>query len=67
MATVRVRKRGKTYSYIFEAGKTADGKRRVIEKGGFALKDDAYAACQQLLLHRLPRRALSNFKKKFFL
>ena len=44
MATVRVRKRGKTYSYIFEAGKTADGKRRVIEKGGFALKDDAYAA-----------------------
>lgn len=32
MATVRVRKRGKTYSYIFEAGKTADGKRRVIEK-----------------------------------
>ena len=22
----------KTYSYIFEAGKTADGKRRVIEK-----------------------------------
>lgn len=44
MATVRVRKRGKTYSYIFEAGKTAYGKRRVIEKGGFALKDDAYAA-----------------------
>lgn len=44
MATVRVRKRGKTYSYIFEAGKTTDGKRRVIEKGGFALKDDAYAA-----------------------
>lgn len=44
MATVRVRKRGKTYGYIFEAGKTAYGKRRVIEKGGFALKDDAYAA-----------------------
>lgn len=44
MATVRTRKRGKTYSYIFEAGKTADGKRKVIEKGGFETKADAYKA-----------------------
>ena len=33
MATVLTRKRGKTYSYIFEAGKKADGKRKVVEKG----------------------------------
>lgn len=44
MAQVRTRKRGKTYSYIFEAGKTPEGKRKVIEKGGFATKDDAYQA-----------------------
>ena len=44
MATVRTRKRGKTYSYIFEAGKTPEGKRKVIEKGGFASKDEAYQA-----------------------
>ncbi|MBR2519850.1 MAG: tyrosine-type recombinase/integrase family protein, partial [Selenomonadaceae bacterium] len=31
-------------SYIFEAGKTADGKRKVVEKGGFATKDAAYKA-----------------------
>ena len=36
MAQVRVRKRGKTFSYIFEAGKKADSKRKVFEKGGFA-------------------------------
>ena len=41
---VRTRKRGKTYSYIFEAGKTADGKRKVIEKGGFPTADEAYDA-----------------------
>lgn len=44
MATVRTRKRGKTFSYIFEAGKTADGRRRVIEKGGFPTKEAAYEA-----------------------
>ena len=44
MATVRTRKRGKTYSYIFEAGKKADGKRKVVEKGGFATKKLAYDA-----------------------
>lgn len=43
MAQVRTRKRGKTYSYAFEAG-TADGKRKVIEKGGFPTKAEAYAA-----------------------
>jgi len=42
MATVRTRKRGKKYSYIFEAGTTIDGKRRVIEKGGFPTKQSAY-------------------------
>ncbi|WP_297967896.1 tyrosine-type recombinase/integrase [uncultured Anaerovibrio sp.] len=44
MAQVRTRKRGKTYSYIFEAGKTLEGKRKVVEKGGFATKDEAYNA-----------------------
>jgi len=44
MATVRTRKRGKTYSYIFEAGRTADGKRKVVEKGGFPSKQSAYDA-----------------------
>lgn len=43
MATVRTRKRGKTYSYIFEAGRV-DGKRKVIERGGFPSADDAYTA-----------------------
>lgn len=44
MAKVRIRKRGKTYSYIFEAGKKPDGKRKVVEKGGFATKKEAYTA-----------------------
>lgn len=44
MAQVRVRKRGKTFSYIFEAGKKADGGRKVVEKGGFKTKDAAYKA-----------------------
>ena len=43
MAKVRVRKRGKTYSYIFEAGRI-NGKRKVIEKGGFPSSDTAYTA-----------------------
>lgn len=44
MAQVRTRKRGKTFSYIFEAGKSADGKRKVVEKGGYPTKDAAYKA-----------------------
>lgn len=43
MAQVRVRKRGKTFSYIFEAGKI-EGKRKVVEKGGFPTKAEAYKA-----------------------
>ena len=43
MAQVRTRKRGKTYSYIFEAGKI-DGKRKVVEKGGYPTKSAAYKA-----------------------
>ena len=41
---VRTRKRGKTFSYIFEAGKTDDGKRKVVEKGGFSTRKEAYNA-----------------------
>ena len=44
MSQVRTRKRGKTYSYIFEAGKKPNGKRKVVEKGGFSTKKDAYNA-----------------------
>lgn len=43
-AKVRTRKRGNTYSYIFEAGRKDDGKRKVIEKGGFPSPDEAYNA-----------------------
>lgn len=43
-ASVRTRKRGKTWSYIFEAGKTAEDKRKVIEKGGYPTKQTAYDA-----------------------
>ena len=38
---VRTRKRGKTWSYIFEA-EQVNGKRKVVEKGGFATEKDAY-------------------------
>lgn len=41
---VRTRKRGKSYSYIFEAGKKPDGKRNVVEKGGFDTEEKAYNA-----------------------
>ena len=44
VAQVRTRKRGKTFSYIFEAGKKADGRRNVVEKGGFPTKTEAYKA-----------------------
>ncbi len=43
MAQVRTRKRGKTWSFIFEAG-IVNGKRKVIEKGGYPTKDAAYNA-----------------------
>ena len=43
MAIVRTRKRGRTYSYIFEAGQV-NGKRKTVEKGGFRTKEDAYNA-----------------------
>ena len=43
MAQVRTRKRGKTWSFIFEAG-IVNGKRKVVEKGGFPTKDAAYKA-----------------------
>ena len=43
LAQIRIRKRGKTFSYIFEAGKI-DGKRKVVEKGGYQTKDAAYKA-----------------------
>ncbi len=43
MAQVRVRKRGKTFSYIFDAGKV-DGKLKVVENGGYPTKAEAYKA-----------------------
>ncbi len=42
-AQIRTRKRGKTFSYIFEAGKL-NGKRKVVEKGGFPTKSAALKA-----------------------
>lgn len=39
---VRTRQRGKTFSYAFEAGRDENGKRIVIEKGGFATRSEAY-------------------------
>jgi len=44
MAKIRTRKRGKTYSYSFDAGLNANGKRKVVEKGGYATKKEAYEA-----------------------
>ena len=44
-ATIRTRKRGSTYSYSFDAGKNpTTGKRRAIEKGGYATEQEAYDA-----------------------
>lgn len=43
MAKIRTRKRGRTYSYIFEAGQV-NGKRKTVEKGGFKTKEAAYNA-----------------------
>ncbi len=36
-------KKGKTFSYAFEAG-IVNGKRKVVEKGGFLTKSEAYKA-----------------------
>lgn len=36
-----VRKRGKTWSYRIDFGKTYDGKRNQIEKGGYKTKKEA--------------------------
>lgn len=45
MATVRTRKRGKTYSYNFDVGIHPEtGRRRVLERGGFATQQEAYNA-----------------------
>jgi phage integrase family prophage lambdaba04, site-specific recombinase len=44
-ATIRTRKRGKTYSYSFDVGKNpTTGKRKMIEKGGYATEQEAYDA-----------------------
>ncbi len=44
MAGIRTRKRGKTYSYIFEAGQDIAGGRKVVEKGGFPTEAEALDA-----------------------
>ena len=41
MSKIRIRKRGKTYSYSFDVSKNP---RRMKEKGGFATEDEAYEA-----------------------
>ena len=38
VASIRTRKRGKTFSYIFEAGTKNDGKRNIVEKIDFLTK-----------------------------
>lgn len=43
MARLRTRKRGNTWSYNFDA-KTLEGKRKIVEKGGFATKKEALDA-----------------------
>lgn len=44
MAGIRTRKRGNSYSYIFEAGRDEDGRRKVVEKGGFKSETEAMDA-----------------------
>ena len=43
MATLRTRKRGNKWYYNFDA-ETLDGKRKIVEKGGFETKKEAYDA-----------------------
>ncbi len=45
MATIRTRKRGKTFSFSFDVGRNpATGRRKVIERGGFSTEQEAYDA-----------------------
>ena len=44
MSKIMILKRGSTYSYRFDAGKTAEGKRKRVQKGGFATRKDAQDA-----------------------
>ncbi len=44
MAKVRTRKRGAKWYYSFDTGKTIDGKRTNVERGGFATESEAYDA-----------------------
>jgi len=44
MNKIRVRKRGSTFYFSFEAGRKPDGSRRTIEKGGFPDQQAAYDA-----------------------
>lgn len=44
MAKLYTRKRGKTWYYSFEAEATAEGKRKRVEKGGFATEKEAMTA-----------------------
>ena len=44
MSKIRVRKRGSTYYFSFEAGRKPDGKRRTIEHGGYDDEQAAYDA-----------------------
>lgn len=44
MNKIRVRKRGSTYYFSFEAGRKPDGKRRTIEHGGYDDEQAAYDA-----------------------
>ena len=43
MATLRTRKRGNSWYYNFD-GETLDGKRKIVEKGGFKTKKEALDA-----------------------
>ncbi len=42
--------RGKTYTYVIDAGQDAFGKRRQVSKGGFATKREAHAAARDALV-----------------
>ena len=44
-----VRKRGNTWSYRVDFGKSADGKRNQIEKGGYKTKKEADKALNDVL------------------
>ncbi len=49
MAKLYTRKRGKTWYYSFEAEATAEGKRKRVEKGGFATEKEAMTAGAKML------------------